>query len=186
MVDPISLMLTERIADHAVEFTRRGEIASKGFFDDHACPTSFASLVQIDGFEMLQDGFELVGPDRKIKEPVAACAAFLVDLVQAFCQALETGFVAEVALMIKNRLAEVFPDFVAHVLARKFPGRFLHFAAKVVVTFFATGETDHSDSRRQLAVGGEIVKRRQELPMSQIASSAKDDHAARLRDGASG
>src|SRR5438876_9731344 len=186
MVDPISLMLTERIADHAVEFTRRGEIASKGFFDDHACPASFLGLVQAGGLEMFQDRLELVGRDRKIKEPVAACAAFLVDLVQAFCQALETGFVAEVALMIKNRLAEVFPDFVAHSLARKFPYRLFHFAPEVGVTFFATGESDHGDSRRQLAIGGEIVKRRQEIPMSQIASSSKDDHAARLRDGASG
>src|SRR5260370_8592780 len=135
MVDPISLVLTERIADHAVEFARRGEIASKGFFDDHACPTSFASLVQTDGFEMLQDGFELVGRDRKIKEPVAACAAFLVDLVQAFCQALESGFVAEVALRIKNRLAEIFPAFVAHGLARKFPYPLFHFALDLSFNF---------------------------------------------------
>src|SRR2546430_15349535 len=102
MVDPISLVLTERIANHAVEFTRRGEIASKGFFDDHAGPTSFASLVQIDAFEMLQDGFELVGPDRKIKEPVAARSAFLVDLIEALRQTFEAGFIAKIALMIEN------------------------------------------------------------------------------------
>ena len=185
MVDPISLMLTERVADHAIQFASRSQIAAERLFDNHACPASFLGLVQAGGLEMFQDRLELVGRDRKIKEPVTACAAFLVDLVQAFRQILETGFVAEVALMIKNRLAEVFPDFVAHALARKFPYRLFHFAPEVGVTFFTTGESDHGDSRRQLAIGGEIVKRRQQLAMGQVAGGSKNDNAARLRHRAS-
>src|SRR5437660_8497785 len=91
MVDPIRLFLAERVADHAIELTRRSQITPERLFDDHARPTSFARLVQTDGFEMFEDRLELVGRDREIKWPVAACAAFLVDLVQAFRQTFEAG-----------------------------------------------------------------------------------------------
>ena len=67
MVDPIRLLLAERVADHAIELTRGSEITPKGLFDDHARPTSFARLIQTDGFEVLEDRLELVGRDREIK-----------------------------------------------------------------------------------------------------------------------
>src|SRR5207249_9898761 len=94
MVDPIRLLLAERVADDAIELARRSQITPKGLFDDHARPTSFARLIQTDGFEMLEDRRELVGRDREVKEPVAARAAFLVDLVQAFRHSFEAGFIA--------------------------------------------------------------------------------------------
>src|SRR5437870_4697579 len=72
MVDPISLMLTERIADHAIQFASRSQIAAERLFDNHACPASFLGLVQAGGLEMFQDRLELVGRDSEIKEPVAA------------------------------------------------------------------------------------------------------------------
>ena len=105
------------------------------FFDDDARPTAFARFVQAGGLEMFHDRLELIGRDREIEKPVAARAAFGVDLVQAFGQTFVAGFIAEVALMIVNRLRESIPDFVANRLARKFSRRFLKFFAKVVVGF---------------------------------------------------
>src|SRR5437764_2832443 len=102
MVDPISLMLTERVADHAIQFASRSQIAAERLFDNHACPASFLGLVQAGGLEMFQDRLELVGRDREIKEPVAARAAVLVDLVKTLRQTFEAGFIAEIALMIEN------------------------------------------------------------------------------------
>ncbi len=102
MIDPIGLLLAERVADYAIEFTGRSEIASEGLFNNHARPASFARLVQADGFEMLEDRLELVGPDREIKETIAARTTFLVDLVQALRQTFVAGFIAKIALMIEN------------------------------------------------------------------------------------
>src|SRR5947207_8887407 len=97
---------------------------------------------------MFQDRFELVRSDREIEKAIAARAPFVVDLVQAFGETFETGFVAEIALMIKDRLAEHFPDLVANGLAREFSDRLFHFFPEVVITLGTTGETDHVDSGR--------------------------------------
>ncbi len=142
------------------------------------------ALFRSSGLEMFQDRFELFRADREIKQPVAARAAFLVDLVQPFGQTFETGLVGEIALMIKNRLREVLPDFIAHRLTRELFDRFFHFLAKIVIGLRATRETDDCDGRRQFAIGGEIVERRKQLAMSEIAGCAEDHDAARLRHGA--
>src|ERR1700732_5121852 len=134
---------------------------------------------------MFEDRFELIRSDREIKKPVAARAAFLVDLVQTLGQTLEAGLVAEIALMIKNGLGEVFPDFIAHRLTREFFDRLFHFLAKVVISLRAPGKTDHTDSGRQLAISREIVKRGHQLAMSQVACGAENDHATGLRHCAS-
>src|ERR1035441_7499356 len=118
---------------------------------------------------MFHDWFELIGRDGKIEKPVAACAAFGVDFIQALRQTLVAGFIAEVALMIVNRLRESIPDFVANRLARKFSRRFLEFLSKVAVGFFAPGEADDGNSGRQIAVGREIIKSGNEFAMG-IAS----------------
>src|SRR2546430_2156612 len=112
---------------------------------------------------MLQDRLEFVGGDREIKKPIAAGGAVLVDLIKTLRQTFEAGFVAEIALMIKNCLAERLPDFIAHNLAREFPDGLFHFAPKFVVALFAAGKTDHSNSGWQLAVSSKIIKRRQEF-----------------------
>ena len=134
---------------------------------------------------MFENGFELIGCDREIKKSVATGAAFLVDLVQSCCESLEARFVGKIALVIENGLAESFPDFVADRLARKFSDGFFHLAAKIVVAFLATREPDDRNSRRQFAIGSEIIKRRQKFAVGQVTGRAKDDDAARLRDGAS-
>src|SRR6516225_6308908 len=99
---------------------------------------------------MLQDRLELVRRDREIKKPVPARAAVLVDLLKPLGEIFESGFVTEIAFVIKKRLPEVLPNFIAHHLARELPDGVFHFLPKIVVAFLAPGETDHSQSRRQL------------------------------------
>src|ERR1700736_4665389 len=102
VIDAVGLFFTERIADDAVEFARGFQIAAERFFDNDASPASFGLLVQSRTLQMFQDRFELIWSDREIKKPIAARAAFLVDLFQALGQTFEAGLVAEIALMIKN------------------------------------------------------------------------------------
>ena len=67
--------------------------------------------------------------------------------------------------MIKHRLGKRFPNLVAHVLARKFPGRFFHFAPKLIISLWTAGKADHAHSRWQFAVSREIIKCRHQLAM---------------------
>ena len=134
-------------------------------------------------FQVFHDRLELIGRGGEIKKPIAARAAFLVDLVEALGQFLVAPLVAEFALVIEKRLGEAVPDFVAHRLPGKLAGRFFLFLAEFVVRFRAAREADHRQGRRQLAIGRDVVERGHELAMSQVAGRAKNHDRARLRHG---
>jgi hypothetical protein len=82
--------------------------------------------------------------------------------------------------MIEERLGERVPDFVPHILARKLPGGFFHFVPEFGVTLRPSRETDDSHRWWQFAIGGEIIKSRDELAMSQVPRRSKNDNAAWL------
>src|SRR5262249_29652080 len=186
VIDPISLFFTEGIADHAIQLASGIEVAAKRLLHNHPGPAAFTRFVQTDSLEMFQDRLELLRRDCEIKKPVAARAALLIDLIETFGQRFETGLIAEITLMIKNRLAEGFPDFVAHGLAGKFADGLFHFAPKVLIALFASGETDNGDGWRQFAISAKIVKRWQQFAVREIAGRAENHNAARLRHRAGG
>ena len=186
MVDSIGLLFCKRIVDNAIELARRGKIRSERLFDDYAHPASFARLVQAGSFQVLENWFELVRACRKIKKAIAARAVSFIDFIEAFDQLLVTGLVAKLALVIKNRLPKRLPNFVAHRLARKLARRFFEIAAEFLVTFFSTREPDNRHRRRQLPIGRNVIKRRDEFAMGEIARGTEDHNAARLRHSAGG
>ena len=81
--------------------------------------------------KVFQDRLELVRRDREIKKPIPAGPAFLINLLQAFRQALVASRIVEFALMIEDGMGEAVPEFVAHRLARKFPGRLFLLACEI-------------------------------------------------------
>ena len=72
---------------------------------------------------------------REIKKPVAARAAFLVDLIQTFRETFVAGLIVEFALMIEERLRKSFPDIFAHFLREYCLRRFLQLLSEFVVVF---------------------------------------------------
>ena len=135
---------------------------------------------------MLQNRLELVGSRCKIKKPVAARAAFLVDFVETFGQLFVTGLVCELALMIEDRLRKHFPYFIAHRLARKFARGFFELAPELVVTFLSSREPDDRHRGWQVAIGSKVVKRWDEFALGEIAGRAENHNTARLRHAARG
>src|SRR4029077_3141428 len=121
---------------------------------------------------------------RKIKKPVAAGAVVLIDFLEALGQRLVTRFVPELALVIKDRLRKVLPDFVAHCLSRKLARRFFKIAPEFVVGFWPASEADNRHGRRKLAIGGQIVQCGDKFAMGEVARSAEDHNRAWLRHGA--
>src|ERR1041385_6843157 len=110
----------------------------------------------------------------------------LIDLSKTFGQPFVTSFIAKFTAVIKNRLRKGFPDFIAHRLTGKLARRCFDITPKFDITLVAPGKSDDNHVRWQFAVGGEIVQGGEKLPMSEIACSAEDDDAARLRDGPRG
>jgi hypothetical protein len=108
------------------------------------------------------------------------------DFIEAFCKRLVTAFVAELALVIKNRLRKRLPNFVAHSLAGKLARGFFEIVPEFVVTFFAARESDNSHRRRQIAIGRKVIKRGDEFAPGEIARSAENHNRARLRHGTRG
>src|SRR6266480_2552174 len=106
---------------------------------------------------MLENRLELIGSSGKIKEAVAAGTMVFVDFIEAFSQCLVTRFVFELALMIKNRLRKVFPDFIAYRLSRKVARGLLKIAPEFFIAFFAASKADDFHSWRQVAIGREVI-----------------------------
>jgi hypothetical protein len=88
--------------------------------------------------------------------------------------------------MIEDRLGKRFPYFIAHGLTRKLSSGFFQLASELVVSFFASRESDNYNSGRQIAVGRKVVKCRNEFAIGEIAGRAEDHNAARLWHGALG
>src|SRR5207248_4913625 len=114
MIDAVGLLFRKRISDDSVQLARRLQIRSEWFFNDYARPASFARLIQIGRFQVLENWFELIRTRRNVKEPIAPRAVVLVNFIQAFGQALVAGRVAKLALVIRNGLRKGIPDFIAH------------------------------------------------------------------------
>ena len=88
--------------------------------------------------------------------------------------------------MIKDALGETFPELVLHGLPRKFRRGFFELGAELRVGFIPPREADDCERGGQIAVGGDVVERRDELAMGQVAGGAEDDDGARLRHRAAG
>src|SRR5438477_12964495 len=106
---------------------------------------------------MLENRLELIGSSGKIKKAVATGAVVFVDFIEAFGQRLVARFVFELALMVKNRLRKVFPDFIAHGLSRKIARGLFEIAPELVVSFWPAGEADDLHSWRKVAIGREVI-----------------------------
>jgi len=109
-----------------------------------------------------------------------------IDFIETFSQRFVTGFVFELALMVKDRLRKVFPDFIAHGLSRKIARGFFEFAPEFVVIFWSAGEADNLDGWREIAIGGEVIQCGNKFAMSEIARGSKYHNCAWLRHGARG
>ena len=110
----------------------------------------------------------------------------LVDLVETFNQGFVTRFVFELALVIKDRLRKVLPDFIAYALSRKLARSFFEIASEFVVCFWPASETDDLHGWGEFAVGGQVIQCGDEFAMGEIPCGAEDHNGAWLRNGARG
>ncbi len=86
--------------------------------------------------------------------------------------------------LIEDRLRKCLPHFITHRLARKFPSSFFELSPELLITFLSSCKPDDFHRGRQVAIGGQVVKGRNEFAMREIARGAENHNGARLGHGA--
>ena len=182
MVDAIDLALVEHARDLEVQRRGAGKVVAERLLDDHPAPRGLL-LPGVDQARLAQvgdDRREELGCDRQVEDPVAPRAVAPVEL-------LERGL--ELLVRLRGRrtsrgrrrcgTGELGPD-LSEVGPALLGQRFLVVGAQVVVGPVAAGEADDGVFGRQVSAPGQVVERRHELAMGQVARRAEEDHGAGL------
>ena len=176
MVDAVGVLLGEGVVDDLVEVLGRREVSSEGFLDDSAAP-AVLRMVEARLAEVEEDVVEELGRRGKVIKPVRAGSLGL-HLVEPRFQGEVTFMIAEFARVVADVLRKTRPEIVVVALARDFLVQFLESLAEFLVRFLAAGDADDAESRRQIAVGGEVVKRGDELAVGEVTGCSKDHENA--------
>ena len=84
--------------------------------------------------------------------------------------------------MIKNRLGQRVPHCgIDRLEARKLRDGVAQLGAELIVRFRAARKADNGERLRKLAFVGEVIERRDELAVGEVAGSPEDDQRTRFR-----
>ena len=189
MVDPIDLVLLQRLQDLGIERLGRGEVVAERLFDHHPAPLAVCFRHQPGATEPgNRHGEETVG-DGEVEEPVARRARGLVELRQMRAETAVGGGIVEVALQIAHAVGEPTPSGLVdmiHLELAAAPGdEFAHHVGEALAPFRGGlgGEVDADQLERlgQPLGRHQIVERRHDQPLGQVAGGAEDHHGARRR-----
>ena len=155
-------------------------------FDHHALPRPVFLFRQPRGAKLVDDRSKKRGADRQIKENVAVSSLLLVHAGEKFAQILVELRLHEIAGEVVEALDEPVPgglidaaggelvDFLGGALAVDLGGEIL-----------ARDSDDGEVFRKQVALG-EIVERRDQLSLGEVAARAEDHDGARTAGFAQG
>src|SRR5690606_30705870 len=163
-----------------VEVTGALEVFAEGFFTDHAGPFAVGTNVQSALAEHDHDVVEKFRGGGEVEQAVGGGPTFLVEFVEQDFEGLVAFQVEELATMVMDGLTKAGPDGFIVALAGILAIGFLEFVAELLIGFVAAGKTDDFELGWQITTCCEIVKRGDELTMSQVARGAEDDNGARL------
>ena len=185
MVDPVNLVLLQRVQDLGVECLGRGEVVAKRFFDHHAPPLPVAFLGEAGRREPGDGRAEEAVRDGEIEQMVARGAGRLVEPGQMRAQPLVSRGIVEIALHIAHALGQPRPrilieaaEFELAILADKFPDLIGERLAPRFDGLIGEVDTDDPESVRQPAGGHQIVERRHDQAFGQVAGGTEDHHGA--------
>ena len=122
-----------------------------------------------------------------VEEDVAAGLVLGVELADQFAEPREGRLVAELARQCSKAASRARPRSLVELLARvELLDVARHPLAKRLGRQFVHGDADDGELVRQQAVAGQVVKRRHQQPLGQIARGAEDHHDARRGAQSSG
>ena len=183
MIDAERVALGKCTRDGFVQRLGGREVRAKRLLDNHARPRTDARLVQPAFGEHPQDEIVFRRRYGEVEKAVTHRASRGINRVELFAQRAVALGIREVAGLVVNPLREAAPHVVLQPRARAFLRGVAQFRAPRLVGLFAAREADDVRRGRQVAIGGKIVERRDELAESEIAGRAEDHDIARLRHG---
>jgi hypothetical protein len=179
VVDAEHLVLAEDGVDDLVERERRLAVVAERFFDDDPRPSGLAAQAVLA--DRLDDGLVCGRRRREVEEPVRVRAEREVELVERAAQLFVAGLVRrrdEVQV-----LGEAAPDLLV-----QWPGpavlrdRLVQLLAVLIVGQRLPRGTDDGERRGKEALQREVVERRDELALGEVARAAEDDDGRGLGD----
>ena len=146
-------------------------------------PPSWSLVVEPDASELGDDLGELRRLGGEVEEAVAACPVLLVHLVEHRLEAVEAHRLREVEVLIRDPLGERAPG---GLIERQDPAvlleRRLDPVPERLVVERPAADGQHPELVRQQVRPPQVIERRQDLAMGQVAGRAEQDQHARVGD----
>ena len=191
VVDPVDLLLPQFAADAGVQRPGRGQVVAERLLDHHPAPALRLAvaqlLVQQAGMAQLLDGgAEEAVADRQVEQHVAVGLAVLGDVVQVVAQLLEAAGIVQVALHIGHGAGQALPGGLVDRIDAAFAGGVADEALQHVVQAVGPGggvllhhvHADDGEVLGQQAGVRQVVQRRHQQALGQVAAGAEDHHGA--------
>ena len=177
VVDAEDLPLVHDLEDEPVEGASGGEIASERLLDDH--PSEVRVVRRPDEAMLLQLAEQRGVRARRsgeIEEAVASRSPRAVELGQRGRQALEGCVVLEGPRHVTQPGGKVAPHFVVDRLgARELADCLSHLGLVFLVRVSAFRDADGPERGREVSAQRQVVERRQQLAVRQIAARPEHD-----------
>ena len=181
VIDPVDLVLVPVGEDVRVELQRRGQVGPEGLLHDDPLPAG--AVLESGLVQLLAQQAEEAGRGGEVEEDVAADVVLAVQRGHLGLELLErAGVVARPRVveaadqLVPHRLVEGLAgvealDVLAHPLAERLRRQRVH------------GGAQQREVVGQQAVAGEVVERRHQQPLGEVAGGAEDQEHARLARG---
>ena len=176
VVDAEDLVLGEVLVKPLVQLLRGGEVVAERLLDHEARPARRATALA----DLVHERRDRARRHCEVVDAVARCSALLVDMGEAFGEAMLERFVPEVGRDVVHPSCELIPDVLPEGIARVLLHRFFHPRAEAVVALLGPRGADDRELLREQVAVGERVERGNELALRQVAGRAEDHERARI------
>ena len=184
MIDAVDLVLGQHLQDLRVESLRRCEVVAERFFDDHPPPCGLRLAGESGAAELLDHRTKEPVGDRQIEQDIG-CAVLPAEWLGQQLLEPAVGFrLRKIAAHIMHAIDEPCPGLRVERSALPFAAAgarkgFDH-ASEVLPprlgTLIVTVDADQGEVFRELPAPDEMVERRHDETLGQIAGGAENHH----------
>jgi len=186
MVHPVDLILGQDLRQAGIERPRGFKVVAKRLFDDDPAPMLVLFAGQAGRREPLDDRAEQRGRDGKVEHDIAGGAVLALRLFERLRETVVHFGIGNIALQMGHPRGEKFPgpriEWRGHRtragVRDKAADALGQIGAKFLVRPVGAVDADQCEFVREPAGLGEIVERRDQQALCQVAARPEDDHRA--------
>ena len=180
VVDAVNLRLGDMLGEVRIQVAGALQIVAEGFFNDDPAPGIRLFLGEAGISKLLDNFAEESGRDGEVEKNIAGQIPGFLDIFDLRPEVLEGFWIVEVS----GEVIAAFGKVVPLSLIDRTGGKLLdvrgNLRAEKLVIAVAHSHTDDGEILRQKLEGFEIVKRRKEFALGEVARCSEDDNRARV------